>query len=72
MCFILDQLAYKFELPLSLSLLYLTLINPYKTMSAFEIHSLRKIVIKYYMEEYFGIDVQMKVIDFEFFLNLYN
>jgi hypothetical protein len=29
---------------------------------------LRKIVIKYNLEEYFGIDVQMKVIDLEFFI----
>jgi hypothetical protein len=29
---------------------------------------LRKIVIKYNLEEYFGIDVQMKVIDLEFLI----
>ena len=30
------------------------------------IDNLRKIIIKYYLEEYFGIDIQMKVLDFEF------
>ena len=30
------------------------------------IDDLRKIIIKYYLEEYFGIDIQMKVLDFEF------
>jgi hypothetical protein len=30
--------------------------------------SLKKTVIKYNLEEYFGIDVQMKVIDLEFFI----
>jgi hypothetical protein len=33
-----------------------------------EIHNLRKIVIKYYLEEYFEIDVQIKVIDVEFLI----
>jgi hypothetical protein len=27
---------------------------------------LRKIIIKHYLEEYFGIDIHMKVLDFEF------
>jgi hypothetical protein len=29
---------------------------------------MRKIVIEYNLEEYFGIDEQMKVIDLEFFI----
>jgi hypothetical protein len=33
-----------------------------------EIPSSRKTIIKYNLEEYFGIDVQMKVIDLEFFI----
>jgi hypothetical protein len=37
------------------------------TESASEIPNLRKIVIKYNLEKYFGIDVQMKVIVLEFF-----
>jgi hypothetical protein len=32
----------------------------------FEIHNMRKIVIKYYLEECFEIDLQMEVIDLEF------
>jgi hypothetical protein len=40
--------------------------NSYRPESAYEIMSLRKIVIKYNLEEYFGINVQMKVIDLEF------
>jgi hypothetical protein len=43
-------------------------INPYRTKRAYEISTFRKIVIKYNLEEYFGIDVQMKVIDLEFFI----
>jgi hypothetical protein len=34
--------------------------------SASEFDNLRKIILKYYLEEYFGIDVQMKVIEHEF------
>jgi hypothetical protein len=45
-----------------------TRFNPYRTKSAYGIPSLRKIVIKYKLEEHFGIDVQMKVIDLEFFI----
>jgi len=30
------------------------------------IDNLEKIIIKYYLEEYFGVGIQMKVIDFEF------
>jgi hypothetical protein len=40
-------------------------INPLKPMSASEF-DLRKTIIEYYSEEYFGIDVQMKVINHEF------
>ena len=29
-------------------------------------NDLRKFIIRYYLEEYFGIDVQTKVLDFEF------
>jgi hypothetical protein len=29
---------------------------------------MRKIVIKYNLNEYFGIDIQMKLIDLEFFI----
>jgi hypothetical protein len=40
-------------------------INPQKTKSASKIPNLRKTIIKYNLEEYFGIDAQMKVIDLE-------
>jgi len=30
------------------------------------IDDLGKTIIKYYLEEYFGIDIQIKVVDFEF------
>jgi len=30
-----------------------------------KIDNLRKIIIKYDLEEYFGIDIQIEVIDFE-------
>jgi hypothetical protein len=43
------------------------LINPQRTKSASKIPSFRKTVIKYNLEEYFGINVQMKVIDLDFF-----
>jgi hypothetical protein len=43
-------------------------INPQRTESAFEIPSSRKTVTEYNLEEYFGIDVQMKVIDLEFLI----
>jgi hypothetical protein len=39
--------------------------------SACEIHNLRKIVMKYNLEDYFEIYVQMKVIDLEFFDSIY-
>jgi hypothetical protein len=35
-------------------------------MSASKFDHLRKTIIKYYLEEYFGIDVEMEVIDLEF------
>jgi hypothetical protein len=41
-------------------------LNPKSTESASELDKLRKTIVKYYLEEYFGIDVQTKVIDLEF------
>jgi len=32
----------------------------------YKIDDFRKIIMKYYLEEYFGIEIQVKVIDFEF------
>jgi hypothetical protein len=43
-------------------------VNPKKAESAYEIPNLSKIVIKYNLEDYFGIDVQMKAIDLEIFI----
>ena len=40
-------------------------VNP-KHTSVLGIDNLRKSIINYYLEEYFGIDIQMKVLDFEF------
>jgi hypothetical protein len=34
--------------------------------NASKTNNVRKPIIKYYLEEYFGIDVQMKFIDLEF------
>jgi len=31
-----------------------------------KIDDLRRIIIKYSLEEYFGIDIQIKVVDYEF------
>jgi hypothetical protein len=45
-----------------------TPINPLRTENAYKIPNLRTIVIKYNLEEYFRINVQMKVIDLEFFI----
>jgi hypothetical protein len=42
--------------------------NPEKIESAFEIPNLKKTIIKYNLEEYFRIDVQMKVIGLEFLI----
>jgi hypothetical protein len=47
---------------------YCSCINPKRTKSASEIPRLRETVIKYNLEDYFGIDVQMKVIDLEFLI----
>jgi hypothetical protein len=47
---------------------YVIGLNPRRIESAFEIPSLRKTDIKYNLDEYFGIDVQMKVIDLEFLI----
>jgi hypothetical protein len=43
-------------------------IRHYRPESASEFDYLRRIIIKYYLKEYFGIDVQMKVIDYEFWI----
>jgi hypothetical protein len=51
-----------------MSFLLLLWVNPSRTESAYEISSLRKIVIKYNLEENFGINIQMKVIDLEFLI----
>jgi hypothetical protein len=42
--------------------------NPSRTECASEFDNLKQTVIKYYLEEYFGIDVQIKVLDFEFWI----
>jgi hypothetical protein len=47
---------------------YKIVLNPSKIKDAYEIPSLKKTVIKCNIEEYFGIDVQMKVIDLEFLI----
>ena len=48
--------------------LNLNINKPPQTKSAFGIPSFRKIVIRYNLEEYFGINIEMKVIDFEFLI----
>jgi hypothetical protein len=40
--------------------------NPYRLESIYEFDNLRKTIKKYYLEEYFEFDVQMKVVDLEF------
>jgi hypothetical protein len=44
------------------------LFNPSRTESVSEIPILRKTIIKYNLEKYFEIDVQIKVIDLEFLI----
>jgi hypothetical protein len=41
------------------------ILTPKEIESASKIPNLKKTVIKYNLEEYFGIDIQMKVIDLE-------
>ena len=41
-------------------------VNPEMYQSVSRIDNQRKIIMKEYLEENFGIDVQMKVLDFEF------
>jgi hypothetical protein len=42
------------------------IVDPSRPESASEFDNLRKIILKYYLEEYFGIDVLTKVTDLEF------
>jgi len=37
-----------------------------KVQSLTQIHDLEKIIIKHYLEEYFGVDIQIKFVDIEF------
>jgi len=41
-------------------------LSPKCSKCSLEIDDLRKIIIKFYLEEYLGIDIQIKVVDFEF------
>jgi hypothetical protein len=43
-------------------------VNSYSLENASEFDHLRKTIIKYYLEEHFGIYVQMKVIDLQFWI----
>jgi hypothetical protein len=44
------------------------IINPWRPKNAFEFDNLRKTIIKYYFKKYFGIDLQMQVIDLKLYI----
>jgi len=49
-----------------ISFLDVTYINPRMLGSISKIDYLGKILIKSYLEEYFGLEIQIKVVDFDF------
>jgi hypothetical protein len=51
---------------LALICLFNLVFDPYRQQRAFEFNNLIKTIIKYYLDDYFGILVQMEVIDLEF------
>jgi hypothetical protein len=65
---VIEYLFYFINIGDHQSISYSYILNSCRPESALEFDNLRKIIIKYYLEEYFGIDVQMKVINFEYWI----